>query len=128
MLIYYCCRLRATVTIRVVEIDGRDAMFVTGAFEMRAAVHRFGCLIFHFFHSSPYSHSRFGQWVYTLRAGNELQGFVSGRVSAWRRGSMKRTPKNIIGGYFDEGVCINFVWRHPLGGTGLLRRYVTPGE
>jgi hypothetical protein len=31
---------------------------------------------------------------------------------------MKRIPENIIGGYFDEGVCINFVWRHPLGGTG----------
>jgi hypothetical protein len=46
MLIYCCCRLRATVTIRVVEIDGRDAMFVTSAFESRAAVHRFGCLYF----------------------------------------------------------------------------------
>jgi hypothetical protein len=33
MLIYHCCRLRAAVAIRAVEIEGCDAMLTEGAFE-----------------------------------------------------------------------------------------------
>jgi hypothetical protein len=49
MLIYHCCRLRAAVAIRDVEIESRDAMLAEGAFEGGAAVHRFGCVISHIF-------------------------------------------------------------------------------
>jgi hypothetical protein len=49
MLIDGCRRLRAAVTIYVVEIEGGDAMFAEGAFEGGAAVHRFGCVISHIF-------------------------------------------------------------------------------
>ena len=49
MLIYRCCRLRAAVAIRVVEIEGGDAMFAESACECRAAIHRFGCVISHIF-------------------------------------------------------------------------------
>jgi len=49
MLINRCCRLRAAVAIRVVEIEGSDAMLAEGAFECGAAVHRFGCVISHIF-------------------------------------------------------------------------------
>ena len=48
MLIYRCCRLPA-VAIRVVEIEGGDAMFAESAFECGAAIHRFGCVISHIF-------------------------------------------------------------------------------
>ena len=49
MLIDRSCRLGAAVAIRVVEIQGGDAMFTEGAFEGGAAVHRFGCVISHTF-------------------------------------------------------------------------------
>jgi hypothetical protein len=49
MLIYHCCRLRATVAIRAVEIESGDAMLAEGAFECGAAIHRFGCVISHIF-------------------------------------------------------------------------------
>ena len=49
MLIYYCCRLRAAVASRAVEIEGGDAMLAVSAFECGAAIHRFGCVISHIF-------------------------------------------------------------------------------
>jgi hypothetical protein len=49
MLIYHCCRLRAAVAIRAVEIEGGDAMLAECAFECGAAVTRFGCVISHIF-------------------------------------------------------------------------------
>lgn len=47
MLIHHCCRLRATVAIRAVEIEGGDAVLAVGAFECGAAIHWFGCVISH---------------------------------------------------------------------------------
>ena len=44
MLIYHCCRLRAAVAIRAVEIEGGDAMLAVSAFECGATIHRFGCV------------------------------------------------------------------------------------
>jgi hypothetical protein len=49
MLIYRCCRLRAAVARRAVEIEGRDAMLAESACECGAAIHRFGCVISHIF-------------------------------------------------------------------------------
>ena len=49
MLIYHCCRLRAAVASRTVEIEGGDAMLAVSAFECGAAIHRFGCVISHIF-------------------------------------------------------------------------------
>ena len=49
MLINYCCRLRAAVAIRAVEIEAGDAMLAESAFECGAAIHRFGCVISHIF-------------------------------------------------------------------------------
>ena len=42
MLIDHCCRLRAAVAIRAVEIEGGDALLAECAFECRAAIHRLG--------------------------------------------------------------------------------------
>ena len=53
MLIYGCCRLRAAVAIRAVEIEGGDAMLAEDAFECGAAIHRFGCVISHIFDYTP---------------------------------------------------------------------------
>lgn len=47
MLIYHCCRLRAAVAIRAVEIEGGDAVLAVGTLECGAAVHRFGGVISH---------------------------------------------------------------------------------
>jgi hypothetical protein len=53
MLIYPCCRLCAAVAIRLLKIEGGDAMLAEGASEGGAAIHRFGCVISHIFNSSP---------------------------------------------------------------------------
>ena len=49
MLIDHCGRLGAAVAIRVVEIEGGNAMLAEGAFECGAAIHRLGCVISHIF-------------------------------------------------------------------------------
>jgi hypothetical protein len=41
-----CC-LRAAVAVREMEIEGCNSMLAEGAFERRAAIHRFGCVISH---------------------------------------------------------------------------------
>jgi hypothetical protein len=53
MLIDVRCCLRAAVAIRDLEIEGCDFMLAEGAFECRAAIHRFGCVISHIFNRSP---------------------------------------------------------------------------
>jgi len=53
MLIDYGCRLRAAIAIRAFEIEDCDSMLAEGAFERRAAIHRFGCVISHIFNRSP---------------------------------------------------------------------------
>jgi len=45
--------LRAAIAIRDLEIKGCDSMVAEGAFERRAAIHRFGCVISHLFNRSP---------------------------------------------------------------------------
>jgi hypothetical protein len=52
MLIYPCCRLCAAVAIRLLEIEGGDAMLAEGTCEGGAAIHRFGCVISHIFNRS----------------------------------------------------------------------------
>ena len=52
MLIDRCCRLRATVAISAVEIEGGDAMLAVSTFENGAAIHRFGRVISHIFNPS----------------------------------------------------------------------------
>jgi hypothetical protein len=52
MLIDRRCRLRATVAISAVEIEGGDAMLAVSTFENGAAIHRFGCVISHIFNPS----------------------------------------------------------------------------
>ena len=47
MAINHCRRLRAAVTIRVIEIESGDGMLTEGTFEGDTAVHRFGCVISH---------------------------------------------------------------------------------
>jgi hypothetical protein len=55
VLIYHSCRLRAAVTIRAVEVNGRDTMFIGGAFECGAVIHRSECVISHSFTVAPLS-------------------------------------------------------------------------
>ena len=52
MLIDRRCRLRATVAISAVEIEGGDAMLAVSTFENGAAIHRFGRVISHIFNPS----------------------------------------------------------------------------
>jgi hypothetical protein len=47
MLIDRCCRLRAAVALRAVEIQGSDAMLAEGAFECGDAIYRFDRVISH---------------------------------------------------------------------------------
>src|ERR1700733_748123 len=61
VLLYHCCRLRAAVTIRPVEINGRDTMFARGAFECGAVIHGSGCLISHTFTVAPFVCPSLGQ-------------------------------------------------------------------
>ena len=49
MLIYRCCRLRAAVAMRAVEIESGDAMLAEGAFECGDAIHRLDSVISHIF-------------------------------------------------------------------------------
>ena len=53
MLIDPCCRLGAPVADRVAEVERCDAMLAKGTLERGRAVHRFGGVISHNFHSSP---------------------------------------------------------------------------
>jgi hypothetical protein len=53
MLIDRRCCLRTAVAIRDLEIKRCDSMVAEGAFERRAAIHRFGCVISHIFNRSP---------------------------------------------------------------------------
>ena len=53
MLIDRCCRLRTAVAIHDLEIEGCNPMLAEGAFERRAAIRRFGCVISHIFNRSP---------------------------------------------------------------------------
>jgi hypothetical protein len=46
-----CC-LRAAVAVRDLEIEGCNSMLAEGAFERRAAIHWFGCVISHIFNRS----------------------------------------------------------------------------
>lgn len=52
MLIDRRCCLRSAAAVRDLEIEGRDSMLAEGAFERRAAVHWFGCVISHSFNRS----------------------------------------------------------------------------
>jgi hypothetical protein len=52
MLIDRRCRLRSAAAVRDIEIEGSDFMLAEGAFERRAAIHRFGCVISHIFNRS----------------------------------------------------------------------------
>jgi hypothetical protein len=45
-------RLGAAVAVRDLEIEGCDSTLAEGAFECRAAIHRFGCVISHIFNRS----------------------------------------------------------------------------
>jgi len=63
---YYCCRLRAAVTIRSVEVNGRDAMFVKCAFECGAVIHRSGCVMSHTFTVASLSVRVWGNGCATL--------------------------------------------------------------
>jgi hypothetical protein len=47
------CRLRTAVAVHAFEIEGGHPMLAEGAFERRAAIHRFGCVISHIFNGSP---------------------------------------------------------------------------
>ena len=77
---YYCCRLRAAVTIRAVEINGRDAMFVKGAFECGAVIHRSGCVMSHTFTVAPLSVRVWGNGCATLEQEMlSLAGSVDGQ-------------------------------------------------
>ena len=67
MLIDGSCRLCAAVAIRVVEIEGGDAMFAEGAFECDAAVHRVGGVISHIFIVVFYLLRAVGQSACNLR-------------------------------------------------------------
>jgi hypothetical protein len=49
VLIYPCCRLRAKIAVRGLEIASTHAMFAEGAGKLGAAAHRFGCVIPHVF-------------------------------------------------------------------------------
>ena len=66
MLIYYCCRLRAAVTIRAVEVNGREAMFLKGASECGAVVQRSGCVMSHTYAVAPLSVRVWGNRCATL--------------------------------------------------------------
>jgi hypothetical protein len=61
MLIYHRCRLRPAVAVRAFEIEGCDSILAKGAFERRAAIHRFGCVISHIFNGSPLTCLTLGQ-------------------------------------------------------------------
>ena len=61
MLIDLRCRLRAAVAIHAFEIQGAHPMLAEGAFERRAAIHRFGCVMSHIFNRSPSISGRWGQ-------------------------------------------------------------------
>jgi hypothetical protein len=69
MLIDLRCCLCAAVAIRDLEIKGCELMVAECAFERRAAVHRFGCVISHIFNRSPSICPGLGQWVRNVRAG-----------------------------------------------------------
>ena len=47
MLIDVRCCLRAAVAVNDLEIEGCYSMLAEGAFERRAAIHWFGCVISH---------------------------------------------------------------------------------
>lgn len=47
MLIDRCSRLRAAITIRVIEIQGVDGEFTDGALELKAAIQGLGGVIAH---------------------------------------------------------------------------------
>jgi hypothetical protein len=53
--------LRATVAVRDLEIEGCNFMLAKGAFERRAAIHRFGCVISHILNGSPSTCPAIGQ-------------------------------------------------------------------
>jgi hypothetical protein len=55
-----CC-LRAAVAVRDLEIESCNSMLAEGAFEGRAAIHRFGCVISHIFNGSPSTCPDIGQ-------------------------------------------------------------------
>jgi hypothetical protein len=78
VLIYYGCRLRAAVTTRAVEINGRDTMFVRSAFGCGAVIHRSGCDISHTFTVAPFVGPSLGQEVRNLRAKSAFDERVGG--------------------------------------------------
>ena len=61
MLIDHGRRLRATVAVHDVEIEGGAAMPAEGAFEGGATVHWFGCVISHISIVVLFASSAFGQ-------------------------------------------------------------------
>jgi hypothetical protein len=52
MLIDRRCRLRSVIAVRPLKIESCDFVLVEGAFERRAAIHRFGRVISHIFNRS----------------------------------------------------------------------------
>ena len=54
MLIDRRCGLRSVIAVGALEIEGCDFILAEDAFECRAAVLRFGCVIPHIFNFSPF--------------------------------------------------------------------------
>jgi hypothetical protein len=84
VLIYYRCRLRASVSIRAAEIEGSDAVLTKGTFECGEAIHRFGRVISHIISVVLLAVLASGDWVCNLRVGNAL---ASGGPEGVRRRS-----------------------------------------
>jgi hypothetical protein len=61
MLIDRRCRVRSVIAVRPLKIESCDFMLTEGAFERRAAIHRFGRVISHIFNRSPSTVRALGQ-------------------------------------------------------------------
>ena len=60
MLIAFRCCLRAAVAVRDLEMKGCDCVLAEDAFERRATIHRFGCVISNIFNRSPSTRPNIG--------------------------------------------------------------------
>ena len=117
---YYCCRLRAAVTIRTVEVNGRDPMFVKCAFECGAVIHRSGCVMSHTFTVAPLSVRVWGNRCATLeREILSLAGSVDGQYLCGEQDE-RYTQARID--TRPHSPAIKSLWEQPWPGTELNRR------
>jgi hypothetical protein len=99
------CRLRTAVAVHAFEIDGGHPMLAEGAFERRAAIHQFSCVISHIFNGSPYYLP--GHWGNRCATFEQDTCVTTEMVNEWFLPSMPKSALSVRSSGFSKPCIVD---------------------